>query len=116
MVFNLVVKIAIYNFDLFHTALFDKGKPCVYSRRTKHTPQQWWSNGGCRTKSHRQQDHTMTLGPHLGKIPNNPHHTFFGEIAKNTHSHTHIGDLSLQANLDPVVQCVRQQQIGIANT
>ena len=87
VVSNLVVEIAIYNFDLFHTALFGKDKPCVYSRRTKHTPQQWWSNGGCRTKSHRQQDHTMTLGPHLGKIPNNRHHTFSGEIANSTHSH-----------------------------
>ena len=66
----------------------------------------------------------MTLGPHLGKIPNSPPHTFSGEIANNTHSHffcqehtlTHVGALSLQANLDSVVQFARQQQIGIANT
>ena len=57
----------------------------------------------------------MTLGPHLGKIPNNPHHTFFWRNCQE-HTLTHIADLSLQANLDPVVQCVRQQQIGIANT
>ena len=48
----------------------------------------------------------------LAKLPTTHTHTFFCQ----EHTLTHVGALSLQANLDSVVQFARQQQIGIANT